>query len=409
MIPLLLCAAAIAQQANATTEEVAAMIDDLLPRVARHAGRSFGPTAPDFAFSWSARLWPRIEAHLAEQLAEADPAFRAARLRAAREHVDGAVALYLEPEDRIYVLADGVYDLFEGARVDHAWFQPMLKCTLAHELTHALQRRHGALGREPSGPGRLLAVHAALEGHANWVAGQVCRELELEAALGLLDGGQGIYALQAQGPSMPVTALLYGASRAWMDQLHAAGGTEAQWAALADPPFVQEWLQPTLDALPPPRWTSPDVLVDATRRLSPGRWSFGAQGSIRAFGALEEEGWRAIPHLTASWAAVHQDGGASITLVALAFDHPDLPAALVDERWRLGAEPVPRGIQVRASARHPRLARLTWVDRVARFTGPGWAETWVARDDVLVVLWTEGDRVRERDAVDAIRAVLDGS
>ena len=86
------------------------------------------------------------------------------------------VGLYMHDEDRIFLFEDNIQAYAAEPLGPHGLLEPYLVCTLAHELTHALQFQVAGQPR-PANPMEAVVTRSLREGHANLVGEAVCTEL----------------------------------------------------------------------------------------------------------------------------------------------------------------------------------------------------------------------------------------
>ncbi len=137
-----------------------------------------------------------------------------------RETIQSALAVYVNGETTIFVNSDRVGAFLSAMESWKGSAEAHMRCVMAHELTHALQHQRGE-SPPPDEAGTLL-----LEGHATWVAAQVCDPR-------LRDIGNA-----ATGTHLLQSALLKPAQRPYVvgeaavSTLLAGAGTEAFWSTL---------------------------------------------------------------------------------------------------------------------------------------------------------------------------------
>lgn len=143
------------------------------------------------------------------------------------ELVDQSMAVYSPGQDTVWVLADRLEEVGTQLLMDEAGRAGSLHCSIAHELTHALQSRYTDL-RADAGVDEASWL-ALVEGHASLVARRVCRRTEPPAGWRGFDVTAGLDNLLAPGDS-PL-ALRYKVGPVYVARLEAEGGKEAVWRA----------------------------------------------------------------------------------------------------------------------------------------------------------------------------------
>jgi hypothetical protein len=176
--------------------------------------------------------------------------------------------------------------------VDRALVGSRRRHALLHELVHALQDQHHALGARlayvPDAWDRRSALHALAEGDAEALVAQLT--LPTESTTTSVSSAESSAALAASWPDTPGVlwrslAAVYEDGRAFVDPVLAAGGWSAVDALFADPPRTTHELlhgvssapQPLSvahAASPGPDWTLvySDVLGEQTWRIVLEEW-----------------------------------------------------------------------------------------------------------------------------------------
>jgi len=175
MLALLLCSVAYA--ARVGVADVDAMIASVKPELESVMGlvledvpKAHVSTREALVVRTGAVYAGRIRAY--RELAEGEGA--KIRARAARD-VDRALALYLPDDGDIYLNSDAVQKAFADAEASGALLQPVVRCVIAHELTHALQDQVAAVPWEDDDD--LLERSEFLrEGQAMQIELQLCKD-----------------------------------------------------------------------------------------------------------------------------------------------------------------------------------------------------------------------------------------
>lgn len=232
-----------------------ALLDEVVPAVESEAARAF-VTIPHVAITGRATLRTAL-------LRPADDAVRgpgvAARKRV-EQLVNQSIALYVPATEQIYLIEESFEQLGERFDLADDSVEALAQCVLAHELVHALQHQYGVEVAETATTRR--GELALREGHASYVAAEVCRDWHGPAVVGLMDVVQNIE-LEAS-LTADDRAAVYGWGRRFAETLQAEG---ILWEALnADPPAwtdVVSAVEPTLA----PAWRHADPMYGALAAL----------------------------------------------------------------------------------------------------------------------------------------------
>ena len=180
MLGYLLCSrVALAQDIIIT--EMEELYRELIPKVEAAAGRSF-IRPPQLVLSDLDIYTRRFIENLTDELvlkgfSESDVAAAASHLRDSGRILPDALAIFDPWDDRIHLMEDQIEEMVTLPFVTEAWRLPLVECTLAHELTHALQHEAGLFGDEQislTGPARSAVMTHLIEGHAESVASAIC-------------------------------------------------------------------------------------------------------------------------------------------------------------------------------------------------------------------------------------------
>lgn len=246
----------------ATVDEtqLAAFVRQVAPAVEAEAGRRFEalPTA---------RIGTRDEVYthlLASQKLSSIAAgvpVRAGVEREYREFVRTAMAVYTRDDDAVWLVKETLEEGLAAAAFSRDALEPVIRCTVAHELTHALQNRY-ATPHAPPGDG-ADTERARLEGQAALVARRVCRRTERAGAARMFEALGGNDVLLDAGDSD--AAFFYQLGPVYIADLEAHGGREAVWTALEGPPPPEDELRRIATARLGPSWAGSPGL-DAVMR-----------------------------------------------------------------------------------------------------------------------------------------------
>lgn len=151
--------------ATATAAEPDALLAELVPQVAVEVAEVNGTpkafrTLPKVVVTTHAEELPRLQV-IAEELALPPDALAA---------WTQAQGLYTPHDDTVRLFWDRLPPV---STANDTFLQDVLRCLLAHELTHALQHRVGKGRTANTSEGQLLQF-VWKEGHAYWTEGQVC-------------------------------------------------------------------------------------------------------------------------------------------------------------------------------------------------------------------------------------------
>jgi hypothetical protein len=335
-----------------------------------------------------------------------------------RERLDGALALYLYEDERVYVVEEALDAFFEESSAAETMRAPVLECVLFHELTHALQHQWAPYP-EVSLERELRAATALREGQATAASVGYCQDRWPGAVADFFEASSGLAVLPSQDPEQPET-LLYPYGAEVVRALELAGGDEAVWAALEDTPPTTEQLLAAGRWTALPGWSVPDLLRPAGEVMLPGEgWRLVTSPSapINALPLLE--GGQIVPEsqipaAVAGSGLFAERGDQRVVIFAYLLEEPGEATAWLERRradtaraargggeaWYLGeVRAGPLGVRTR---RARGLERSPGVERALRVQGLNYREYWVAREHLLVGVI--GSNVRP-DAGD-VRGVL---
>lgn len=385
-------------------------------RVAAHAGRPFDHL-PELVLTHTDTLAAaRVAAMRGSWDGDADAAqVEAAMSARAHAALSRHVGLYVHGEDRIYLFEDNIQAYVADALGPAGLLEPYVVCTLAHELTHALQFQVAGEPR-PRDPRDAVVIRSLREGHANLVGEAVCRELQQPAVIGFDRGMQGIDALASRPRTLPeigrrgdgILLLHYGYGQRYVARVVDRGGAAAAWEALATPDLdMQGLLEGALEGLPPDTDT-PQASARVATVLVPDADQQSSEDldTVDLLGPLGPEGLARIPDATGAWTRERWGpDGRRVTVSVVRFADPAAPSALVSRRLR---KPT-----LQPWSPDPRLARRAGLDAVAvrSEAAPGGASrtVWAASGDQLIVVELAGAAVRERRLAAALRAAVAGA
>jgi hypothetical protein len=262
--------AAVTARANddALEAQVRSLIAGLAPDVEAAAGRRFDHL-PKIVFTDPETETPRLVEQFARTMSQ-ERAFDTATVL-----VSAAFAAYLPDGDEIVVFAEHLDTVPNDA--DGALRADVLRCTLAHEMVHALQAQQvpevmGAFDDD------TLMQRIAIEGQASVLGDRACGR---PAGIGYLRWASGAWVRptecgEGQVCRGPVGLwgpgeLLYGWGSRWMEREIALGGVESTWALLSDPPdldtFDDEVAEDLESEFSLPAWPSQDQADRACEKL----------------------------------------------------------------------------------------------------------------------------------------------
>jgi hypothetical protein len=260
-----------------------------------------------------------------------------------KESIADHAGIYEGTVDRIYLLSDAFEDRHLASEVKDG----EVKCTLVHELVHALQ--------DQNLPGSDEEAYRVLEeGHATWVAEQVCAGLGLRPALGVSHLSIRAAGLFQAEPDEEVVR--YGHGRAYMAHLAAEGGVEAQWAALASPPPVDEIIAVARASEPLP-WPDIDAIADAMIAGAGPGWVVKDSAATRTWdlfgvGDVALAGYSRLRALRIRHASTPRVTSYAETLLWVAVFDSDEDAADVLAALRTAADHLAANDPIRIGVRH---------------------------------------------------------
>lgn len=207
---MLLFIASMAHAARFTEASLQRMAAELAPRVEAAAGRRFVEVPP---------LVIDDTAHILAAVTSASGEI-GARSEQSAASVSAALAVYASRSTSIYVNSDLAGRFLSNMESWSGSAEAHMECVMAHELAHALQHQRGGLGFGSQ------ATEMLVEGHATWVAGQLCDPKLLDLA-GAALGAHRLQSSELTGLQRP-----YVVGEAAVSTLIAGAGPEAFWAAL---------------------------------------------------------------------------------------------------------------------------------------------------------------------------------
>lgn len=332
--------------------------------------------------------------------------------------VSGAMALYLNVDESIYVIREVLEDLQNGEWSDLRIARPVLRCLIAHELTHALQHQYAG----PGGSGGTATL-ALREGHAQVVMREVCGDTEAMAWLDLMQRSDVVASADPADPN--VTAYVYGERlvRAWID-VH---GRDAIWWALNAPQPSFDGVRAAVGASVAPGWTDSgrlDPIVEDLSGVEAETLDLNVGASLRALArALSAPGLKLsqLPTASASLVRAGAVDGGHIAVATFVLDHPaDGPAwvALRHKQASTGfhsSEGIKPLVDIGATLFSGRVdgvpgAAALYDDSVrVRLVGDrSYAEYWAARGHHLALVVTAGVSRPVRKVREALDALLVG-
>lgn len=259
------------------------------------------------------------------------------RERALVELVDQAMAIYAPGQDTVWVLGDKLEAVGTILSMDATGRAAALHCSIAHELTHALQHRYTRFApREPATEGAWLGI---VEGQATLVARRVCRRTEEPSGWRAFELTSGLDNLLSPGDS-PLD-LRYKVGPVYVARLEADGGKEAVWSAIAAPTPSEASLRAAVAGELGRAWAEGRY----SRGLLEARFGSPVDGSYLEAPTLDLQGlvtaggqglgYADLPAAfggeVASWAVP----GAAVLTVRLALDGPTSAAAWLQRRAEL--------------------------------------------------------------------------
>lgn len=391
-----------------------ALTEGVGARVAAHAGRPF-EHLPELVLTRSDVLAAtRMAALLDRSERQGAPMSEEAMMRArATLTLAQHVGLYVHEEDRIYLFEDNIQAYVANALAPEGLVEAYVACTLAHELTHALQAQ--VVGQpQPRNPLHAVVIRSLREGHANLIGEAVCRELGEPAVIGFDRGMQGIDALASRPRTLPeigqrddgMLLLHYGYGQRYVARMIALGGSEAVWHVLsANDLDMHDMLEGALVGLPPDIATPQATAMVASVLVPDASQQSSADfDTIDLLGVLGAEGLARIPDVRGAWRRERWDSsGLRVTVTSVRFDTAATPLTLVRARLRKPA--------LLPWLPDARLLRRARVDGIARHSTPGPAgavETiWAAIGVQLLVIEHAGGTISERRMREGLRAADD--
>lgn len=312
------------------------------------------------------------------------------------------IAYYSLTSQQIFVVHETLLEIFESVEADDDLLGPFVRCSIAHELTHALQHQRAQLEREDwTDPG----VEALLEGQATLVARNVCGSVhggDFSDAVAQVD------MVSSLDPA-DKHAFKYGYGRRYVERLVAAGPQHrAVWAAFANPPTKAQ-IVAEVEAATVPGWRNAAALESATAMLvnGVGTAESAPASATGLLGGVRTTGLQTTHIVRAEGGLVSRRDGGMRTAMAAAFRIVDPKEAVVAvQERRVGLV----GRSVRMFGGAGSIESRTVTAKVPKFRGVPhddivlakydmasgeYRELWVARAGMLVgvAAWWAGGRV----------------
>ena len=305
------------------------MIAELVPWVEAAEGREF-LTVPAVDIGSRATVNQRLSldaSRLGERSGREAPDW-------AREYdealAEASLAIYTHGEEKIYLVKEAFEQLFEENEGWEVELEPLLRCVLVHELTHALQHQYSPWITD-DGTSTPLASLALVEGHAELAALEYCQEQSPETA-GYFTS-LSAPAMLTYGPTpADRSTLIYGYGLEVIRELQEVGGREAVWAALHAPPDF-ELLREVVEPGAIEGWSDPDLLRDLSGELVRGDgWEVVAEVGSPAEVQPLFEGSGDAPRALAGHGLFAQTKGRSVVMLAFMLESEEEALALLDRR-----------------------------------------------------------------------------
>jgi hypothetical protein len=331
------------------------------------------------------------------------------RARAERE-VSRALALYMPDDGDIYLNGDAVEQAFSDAEASATLLEPVVRCVIAHELTHALQDQLAATF-VTADDGVLVRAQYLREGQAMAIERKLCHD---EHARDFLEALSSVDVLPSRAPDD--LTVPYGFSRIFVETLEERGGKNAVWGALQIAPVSDADIVSVARSRLVPGWNDPAALSAILAPYRPGLgWSMdeGAFAPMQLFPQLMEQkigevqGARAEAGLK-TWA--ERDGSRVAGFVFLLEDDADA-ARWVRQRKNAVAGLETGGRILTLSTTHVvpgdlKPLRMKQLDGIAFELG-SYSEGWAHRGRVLAGVSMSGPHMSRREMESALTAMLD--
>lgn len=237
-------------------KQVRELVGGLVPDVEQAAGRRFDHL-PRIVFTDPEAETPRLVEQFAHTMSR-ERAFDVATLL-----VSVAFAAYLPEGDEIVVFAEHFDTLPEAP--GGSLRDDVLRCTLAHELVHALQAQQAPEVMNAFDDDTLMQ-RIVIEGQASVLGERACGR---PAGVGYVRWASGAWVRPGSDRAVGLWGpgeLLYGWGSRWIEGRIALAGVDATWAALADPPELDAFTAEVSADLRSEFFTSPWPTQDDAER-----------------------------------------------------------------------------------------------------------------------------------------------
>ena len=238
-----------------TRDDLQEIVDALVPLVEEAAGATF-ETPPVVQLGTADALEEILveEARtIVSQLYEAPDEVLEKMARDARASVPAVVGKYAIATEQLYLSRDAIARMVAANGWPDTWSGPCAILVLAHEMAHTLQDQEADLEGGFSSlrdKDHFDGLRGATEGHANLVEEAVARKLDWMEIYDAMNASQG---WNADGPIHPGAFevwALYGVGRSFVRHHFDAGGTEAAWRVVREPPATTTMLWSPADYAP---------------------------------------------------------------------------------------------------------------------------------------------------------------
>ncbi len=325
LLRLLPLFALLASQAHADTidhDGAEEMVFDLMPYVEEAAGRPF-VEAPSVGILTREQLTERLVAQAREAQGSSAAELVQGRVETlVGEVAQGALALYIGRYRGLFLVRESIESVFAETGASPELLEPVVRCVVAHELTHALQHQQ-ANAYPVADLQAAQGQEALMEGQAVLVQEQLCEH----DALQFMKAMQGTDVLASRPPG-DRTLQLYGYGRHYVAVLQQRWTNDAVWWALSQPPPASEVLVAVGRSQLLQGWDDPALVGAPVRTMADIEGWEVIEGPVSPMQMLPQLGAGRIgpdaaPQALAGQGIIARQRGKQLALVVFALADPD--------------------------------------------------------------------------------------
>ena len=234
-----------------TKEEAEEYLKEVVPMVERAARRKF-KQVPEMVLGSRSEVAQSLKLDLLPQLKNLAPNASEAEQEEAAEVQSLQSAPFLlgkygMMDKKLYILPRNVIPIMKRSGVPDKMILALVKVIIAHELTHALQDQHTGIQKKImtiTDPDALMALNAAMEGHAVFIQDSVGTDLKCDREIiefgrffsaGMIDEKNTAKSMTDKVKAARFEQIYLGGRR-FIDYIHQTYNREYIWEVLENPP-----------------------------------------------------------------------------------------------------------------------------------------------------------------------------